>query len=405
MSLRSRLFVSVLFAAFVAALAVGIPLFLGADRLVEQAAERELGIMQRKLDRSIAAEVDKALSLAALVARQPAVGQAVAFDHRQRLADIFVPGFDAMKTQYGVEQFQFHTPQGISFLRVHKPEKFGDDLSSFRFTVVEANANKMPVIGLERGRAGIGVRAVHPIEYNGRHVGTVEFGLGFGQEFISRLTDSADDEAELYIFPMDEVATFAAKDTADARSAATFQGEPLLDGATLARVRDGETVPTTSVIGGQPHVGVARPIKDFAGNVSGVAHLLTSQAALQAISSEISWTAAFAALLAMGLAIVVALFVGRRIGGAISGMADRMSQLAGGDLTTEIPALEQKDEIGRMANAVLAFKQAALEKQRVEAEAVTRREEAEAERRQNGERQQMTAQEQELVVGEIGSGL
>ncbi|WP_232845894.1 methyl-accepting chemotaxis protein, partial [Aurantimonas marina] len=63
------------------------------------------------------------------------------------------------------------------------------------------------------------------------------------------------------------------------------------------------------------------------------------------------------------------------------------------------------DEVGRMANAVLAFKQAALEKQRVEAEAVTRREEAEAERRQNGERQQMTAKEQDLVVGEIGTGL
>ncbi|WP_332873865.1 cache domain-containing protein, partial [Aurantimonas marina] len=341
MSLRTRLFVSVVFAAFVAALAVGIPLFLGAERLVDRAAERELAIMERKLDRSIDAEVKKALSLAALVARQPAVGQAVAFNDRQRLADIFVPGFDAMKTQYGVEQFQFHTPQGISFLRVHKPEKFGDDLSSFRFTVMEANASKKPVIGLERGRAGVGVRAVHPVEYNGRHVGTVEFGLGFGQEFLAGLTDGADDEGEIYIFPMEEVAAFASKDAANARSAATFEGAPLLDGATLARVRDGETVPTAVVIDGQPHVGVARPIKDFAGNVSGVAHLMTSQAALQAISTEISWIAAFAALLAMGLAIVVALFVGRRIGGAISGMADRMSQLAGGDLTTEIPALEQ----------------------------------------------------------------
>ena len=64
----------------------------------------------------------------------------------------FGAGFAELKSAYGVEQFQFHTAPATSFLRVHQPEKFGDDLSGFRKTVVEANATNKPVLGLGRRR-------------------------------------------------------------------------------------------------------------------------------------------------------------------------------------------------------------------------------------------------------------
>ena len=74
-----------------------------------------------------------------------------------------------------------------SFLRVHKPQKFGDDLSGFRKTVVATNTQKTTIMGLERGRAGIGVRGVVPIAHEGSHVGSIEFGLSFGKDFLSGL--------------------------------------------------------------------------------------------------------------------------------------------------------------------------------------------------------------------------
>ncbi len=405
MSLRLRLFLSVLCAALVATAAVGLPLYFGAGRLVDQAAGRELDVMQRKLDRSISAEVDKAQSLAALVAQQPEVAQAVATGDRQRLADIFVPGFAAMKAQYGVEQFQFHTPDAHSFFRVHKPEKFGDDLSSFRFTVVDANDNHHSVFGLERGRAGVGVRAVEPIVWQGRQVGSVEFGLGFGKGFIDRLMDGAEDEAELYLFPMENVETFSAKAAGQARAASTFEGAPLLDGDVLARVRKGETVRTSSTLGDLSYVGVARPVRDFSGNVVGVAHLMVSQAGMLATSRTIALTALGGAAVAIILAVLLALFVGHRIGGAIHGMASAMSRLAGGDNEVDVPAVGQSDEVGEMAQAVMTFKQAAIEKQRVEAEAAAQREAADSERRRSEATQSRAAEEQSIVVSEIGSGL
>ncbi|MBF0518875.1 MAG: HAMP domain-containing protein [Nitrospirae bacterium] len=96
---------------------------------------------------------------------------------RDALAKLTVDYFKKnLKSQYSVKQFQFHTPQSKSFFRVHKPEKFDDDLSSFRHTVVAANNAKKPVIGLGAGREGLGLRIVYPVSPDGNHVGSVEFG-------------------------------------------------------------------------------------------------------------------------------------------------------------------------------------------------------------------------------------
>ncbi|MFA6284891.1 MAG: cache domain-containing protein, partial [Desulfurivibrionaceae bacterium] len=83
---------------------------------------------------------------------------------------------EKLKKQYDIDQFQFHTPPATSFLRLHKPSQYGDDLSTFRSTVVEANQNKKTVVGLEVGVGGPGLRVVSPVSYEDNHIGTVEFG-------------------------------------------------------------------------------------------------------------------------------------------------------------------------------------------------------------------------------------
>ncbi|MCB0747108.1 MAG: PAS domain-containing protein, partial [Ignavibacteriae bacterium] len=96
---------------------------------------------------------------------------------KNMLLDLYV---NKLQKEHDVVQLQFHTPPAKSFLRLHKPEKFGDDLSSFRETVVSANLNKKIVSGIEVGRGGPGLRVVFPVAKNGNHIGTVEFGLGIG---------------------------------------------------------------------------------------------------------------------------------------------------------------------------------------------------------------------------------
>jgi methyl-accepting chemotaxis protein len=129
----------------------------------------------------------------------PQVQEAMAHADRQTLMSFFGPGFTSIKSSYGVEQLQFHTPPATSFLRVHQPEKFGDDLSSFRKTVVEANAKNSTIVGLEGGVAGLGIRGVVPVNLPDRHLGTVEFGLSFGQPFFEQFKKARGVDIAFYL--------------------------------------------------------------------------------------------------------------------------------------------------------------------------------------------------------------
>ncbi|MGE4479417.1 MAG: methyl-accepting chemotaxis protein [Deferribacterales bacterium] len=110
------------------------------------------------------------------VAKDEDTARMLAEGDREGLLKKYLPLFKDIKDDYGIAQFQFHTPPAISFLRLHKPDKFGDDLSSFRQTVVDANKQQKPMIGLEVGRGGPGLRAVFPVFYEGKLYGSVEYG-------------------------------------------------------------------------------------------------------------------------------------------------------------------------------------------------------------------------------------
>ncbi|MEO5334682.1 MAG: methyl-accepting chemotaxis protein [Magnetococcus sp. YQC-5] len=90
-----------------------------------------------------------------------------------------------LEPQYKIDQFQFHLPPAVSFLRAHKPEQFGDDLSTFRQTVLVANQTRKPVVGLEVGRGGPGLRVVYPVMQNQEHIGSVELGGSLSDVFSS----------------------------------------------------------------------------------------------------------------------------------------------------------------------------------------------------------------------------
>jgi methyl-accepting chemotaxis protein len=106
-----------------------------------------------------------------------AVVQAFENKDRELLKSILLPVYiNKLKSEYGIAQFQFHLPSATSFLRLHKPAKFGDDLSSFRQTVLEANRSRKPVVGIEVGRGGAGLRVVLPVEGENGYIGSVEFG-------------------------------------------------------------------------------------------------------------------------------------------------------------------------------------------------------------------------------------
>jgi signal transduction histidine kinase len=97
---------------------------------------------------------------------------------RQQIQKKLQPTYDNLR-QKNVRQLHFHLPDGTSFLRMHKPEKFGDNLFDVRYSVKLANTLKKPVQGFEEGRIFNGFRYVFPLFDGKTHIGSVETSVSF----------------------------------------------------------------------------------------------------------------------------------------------------------------------------------------------------------------------------------
>jgi methyl-accepting chemotaxis protein len=108
------------------------------------------------------------------------------------------------------------------------------------------------------------------------------------------------------------------------------------------------------------------------------------------------------------IAVVVcgfAFWIGRLVSKPITSLTGAMGELARGDNDVEVQGVEREDEIGQMARAVLVFRDAALEKIRLEGQTAAQRQQAEDERRKNAQAQAKAAEEQAAVVRSLAEGL
>ncbi len=88
----------------------------------------------------------------------------------------------------GVVQLHFQLSDNTSFLRMHKPEKFGDDLTSFRDSVALTNKTKKAHDGFEVGKVTHSFRFVYPLFNKKEHIGSVEMSFS-SQKLISSILD------------------------------------------------------------------------------------------------------------------------------------------------------------------------------------------------------------------------
>lgn len=68
---------------------------------------------------------------------------------RQALLEEVEASWKQMQRDYNLRQLHFHLPPATSFLRVHQPGKYGDDLSDIRQIIVDSNRMQEPLSGFE----------------------------------------------------------------------------------------------------------------------------------------------------------------------------------------------------------------------------------------------------------------
>ncbi|WP_043744710.1 methyl-accepting chemotaxis protein [Paramagnetospirillum magneticum] len=311
------------------------------EDVIGQAERAELeGHFKAVADR-ILLQSRMAESLASLTAALPATQDRFAAGDRAALTAMLQPGWTAMAQGFGVEQFQFHTPPATSFLRLHKPEKFGDDLSSFRRTVVQANETRKPARGLEGGVAGLGIRGVVPVAKGGHHVGTVEFGLTFGQGFFDAFKAERNVDIALYLMDNGKASTFAS----------TMGKTPLFDAASLANAFAGTAQIMHVQVQDGPRAVYAADIADFSGTRIGVIELSMDRGRYVAALADARNTALLVAALALALGLALSLSAARHLTTRIGRLSESVERVANGDLARPVVG-GGADEIGQLALAV-----------------------------------------------------
>ena len=118
---------------------------------------------------------------------------------------------------------------------------------------------------------------------------------------------------------------------------------------------------------------------------SGIARAKDAQEAQAAMMASTQRDTVVLIVAGAGIALLIgalfAFFIARGISVPVGAMTRAMRRLADGDLETEVPARDRRDEIGEMAAAVQVFKDHAVRNREMEAEQVARERRVEEEKR------------------------
>ena len=174
LSLSTRLAIST---ALLIVLILGVQAFLSykstmakEQDMISDALKGKDAFMEETKDLS-----SELLKDAIIIANIPEIKDSLASHDRQKLLATIRPIENSLKKETGRSlKIHFHIPPATSFLRVWRPNKFGDDLSSFRKSVLKVLETGQPVQGIEAGRNGLAVRGIAPIKLDGRTIGSIE---------------------------------------------------------------------------------------------------------------------------------------------------------------------------------------------------------------------------------------
>lgn len=331
---------------FMISFAIFVGLFISQQTsLIASQEQKNLNSLAAYIDNRISQELETARVSVLTVANNTEIQRLFAERNRDELAVVLLPVYEQIKDK--VSQVQFHLPDSTSFLRLHQPEKFGDSLKEFRFTVNEANQQQKTISGLEEGKGGYGFRVVAPMYYDGVHTGSVEYGMDFGDSFLNRIKESYGGEYFTYTFnDTDSVAWEETKGLIASTAEDTFLKE--LTEEELGRLKAGENL--YLVTADNNYSLLYLPFKDYKGEVRGyfkIAQGRTGILDLVAQSKSKMFIIIFAILLLASLSFYLLI---KYLLKPVDVLLSKTKLIAGGDLTTTID-IKSKDEIGKLAES------------------------------------------------------
>ena len=113
-----------------------------------------------------------------MLQNRPDLAETFAAQDRTLFLQRALPVYAALQEENPfIKNMHFHLPDGRTFVRLHKPDFYGDDLTLIRPMIASVHRTHTPASGFEIGHSGPFFRIVEPVFLKGEYIGAAEIGI------------------------------------------------------------------------------------------------------------------------------------------------------------------------------------------------------------------------------------
>ncbi|MEA3314345.1 MAG: methyl-accepting chemotaxis protein [Campylobacterota bacterium] len=192
LSISKKIGLSIIIVASISMIIAFVSLSMNLNTIDETIDKQFVKRMQDKANLQLLLKKDIGITNAISIANNNSIKEALVTNNRDIAIDALKNLGSDLKnsTSFKNVKVHIHTKNNKSFVRGWKTDKFGDDLSSFRHSVVQVNNTHRAVNSFELGKAGLSIRSVVPINKNNEHLGSLEFIQGINS--VAKVFDKSD---------------------------------------------------------------------------------------------------------------------------------------------------------------------------------------------------------------------
>lgn len=315
-------------------------------------ADKDLEASIMMLEHELEKQISDAEALARYFAKDERLATALSTDNRDAVMELISPIYADFSEKMGLSVLEVGDKRGNVVFRGHNPSEYADNKSHLE-TVTET-LNNNSVSGLEIGGSGIAIRAYAPVLLGDRVVGT--FQTGFSDAFFESYKELSNANVAVYtrnglIYSTDEHEQSLVGAARSETMSQSLQDE-------LVRVLEGEAA-YGETEGSRYHLMPFYNPSDT--TILGAFKITYDTTEFEAkiqneIFSGVMLIAIILAIFGVLIAYIFKFFVG-----PIKFLSDEIQLISDYDLTSEAitenqKLLEQQDEIGTIAKAVLNMK-------------------------------------------------
>src|SRR5574341_1274780 len=320
-----------------------------------EAEEGDLASFRDSFSAEVENQKQLALALASEAAGNPAIQEAFAERDRQRLIEFALPSYELLKkSNDNIILYKYHLTDGTLFFNANDPATSEAPEVTLSPAVLLANSEQKPVAGLESENGNLGIRGVVPVYYQGQHIGSVEFGIGFNKTLLIGLKEKYG--GEWHILLSKEIVPGNNPDEAspnpDLMLFATTQVSPLFnDPESYIKALNGESTITHPSADGRDFAILSAPVYDYSEHVIGVLDIVYDHTHISSAQNRRLLLTGLASLGVVILGILGLVLVTRRTLQPIQTLTSAAADIAAGNASSYVKIKAGDDEIGVLVNA------------------------------------------------------